>query len=210
MIGSSEQWDVAEAALEDALKKAGLEYKVSPGEAAFYAPKIDVHVRDAIGRKWQLSTLQVDFQLPERFDLEYVAPDNSRQRPHVIHRALFGSIERFFGILIEHYAGALPTWLSPVQAIVLPVADDHTVYAEQVAGKLREVGVRVEVDQADEQLGSRIRKAKLQKIPHILVVGAQDEDDHTVADNPRGAEKPTRGIPVDEFVANLAIEAAIP
>jgi threonyl-tRNA synthetase len=210
MIGTPEQWDVAEAALEESLKRAGLDYVVSPGEAAFYAPKIDVHVRDAIGRKWQLSTLQVDFQLPERFDLTYIAPDNTRQRPHVIHRALFGSVERFFGILLEHYAGALPTWLSPVQITVCPVAEDHTPWAETVLGRLAEAGLRAELSTADEQLGGRIRKAKMMKVPHVVVVGAEDVAAGTVADNPRGAERPEKGIPLDDFIARLVAEAQPP
>ncbi|MEO5680430.1 MAG: threonine--tRNA ligase, partial [Acidimicrobiales bacterium] len=156
MVGSPEQWDAAEAALEEALKAAGLDFVVSPGEAAFYAPKIDVHIRDAIGRKWQLSTLQVDFQTADRFGLEYMAADGTRKQPHVIHRALFGSVERFFGILLEHYAGALPTWLSPVQVSVCPVASDHEPWAGQVVERLEAAGFRVELLGADEQLGARI------------------------------------------------------
>jgi threonyl-tRNA synthetase len=210
MVGSPEDWDRAEAALEDALQRAGLEYVVSPGEAAFYAPKIDVHVKDAIGRKWQLSTLQVDFQLPERFDLTYVDADNQRKRPHVIHRALFGSVERFFGILLEHYNGALPTWLSPVQVSVCPVAEDHTPWAEKVIERLQAAGLRTELLAADEQLGARIRKAKMQKVPHVVVVGADDVAAGTVADNTRGADRPDKGIPLDDFVARLLVEAAPP
>ena len=210
MIGTSEQWDAAEASLEEALKRSGLDYVVSPGEASFYAPKIDVHVRDAIGRRWQLSTLQVDFQLPERFDLTYVAADNSRQRPHVIHRALFGSVERFFGILLEHYAGALPTWLSPTQVTVCPVAEDHTAWAESVVARLRTAGLRAELSAADEQLGGRIRKAKMLKVPHVVVVGADDVAAATVADNERGAERPEKGIPLDEFVDRIVAEAKPP
>jgi threonyl-tRNA synthetase len=210
MVGTPEQWDAAEAALEEALRRTGLSYVVSPGEAAFYAPKIDVHVRDAIGRKWQLSTLQVDFQFPERFDLEFMAADGTRQRPHVIHRALFGSVERFFGILLEHYAGALPTWLSPVQVSVCPVASDHEAWAEQVVERLSAEGFRVELLPADEQLGARIRKAKLSKVPHVLVVGGDDVAAGTVADNVRGAERPERGIALEELVQRLRIEAVMP
>jgi threonyl-tRNA synthetase len=210
MVGSPEDWDKAEAALEEALKRAGLDYVVSPGEAAFYAPKIDVHVRDAIGRKWQLSTLQVDFQLPERFDLTYVDADNTRKRPHVIHRALFGSVERFFGILLEHYAGALPTWLSPVQVTVCPVAEDHTPWALEVVARLQAAGLRTELSAADEQLGGRIRRAKMMKVPHVVVVGGEDVAAGTVADNTRGDAKPDKGIPLDDFVARLVAEAAPP
>ena len=210
MIGTAEQWDAAEAALEEALKAAGVDYVLSPGEAAFYAPKIDVHARDAIGRKWQLSTLQVDFQLPERFDLEYMAADGTRKRPHVIHRALFGSVERFLGILLEHYAGALPTWLSPVQVTVCPVASDHEGWARQVVERLVAEGFRVELAEADEQLGARIRKAKLAKVPHVVVVGGDDVAARTVADNVRGGGKPEKGIALEGLIQRLHVEAAMP
>jgi threonyl-tRNA synthetase len=210
MVGSPEQWDKAEAALAEALKTAGLDYVVSPGEAAFYAPKIDVHVRDAIGRKWQLSTLQVDFQSADRFDLEFMAADGTRQRPQVIHRALFGSVERFFGILLEHYAGALPTWLSPVQVTVCPVASDHEEWAGQVVERLSAEGFRVELLSADEQLGARIRKAKMAKVPHVVVVGGEDVAAGTVADNVRGAERPEKGIALEELIQRLRVEAAMP
>ncbi len=210
MVGAPDQWDAAEAALEEALKTAGLDYVTSPGEAAFYAPKIDVHVRDAIGRRWQLSTLQVDFQLPERFDLEYMAADGTRKRPQVIHRALFGSVERFLGILLEHYAGALPTWLSPVQVTVCPVASDHEGWAGQVVERLTAEGFRVELSEADEQLGARIRKAKLAKVPHVVVVGGDDVAAGTVADNVRGGERPEKGIDLEAFLQRLRLEAAMP
>ncbi len=210
MLGTPEQWDAAEAALEESLKSAGLDYVVSPGEAAFYAPKIDVHVRDAIGRSWQLSTLQVDFQLPERFELEYMAADGTRRRPQVIHRALFGSVERFLGILLEHYAGALPTWLSPVQVTVCPVASDHEEWARQVVERLTYDGFRAELSEADEQLGARIRKAKMGKVPHVVVVGGEDVAAGTVADNVRGEGRPEKGIALEEFLQRLRIEAAPP
>jgi threonyl-tRNA synthetase len=175
---------------------------VAEGEGAFYAPKIDVHVRDAIGRRWQLSTLQVDFQFPDRFDLEYVGADNQRHRPRVIHRALFGSIDRFFGVLLEHTAGALPAWLAPVQVQVLPVRSDHEEHAQRLAGRLRGEGFRVEVTDADEPLGARIRKAKLEKVPHVVVVGDDDVANDTVGDNPRGGQV-ERGVPVTTFVERL-------
>ncbi len=152
-MGEPEEWDRATDALRHALESAGIPYVVAEGEGAFYAPKIDVHVRDAIGRRWQVSTLQVDFQLPQRFEMEYVGADNNRHRPFMIHRALFGSVERFFGILVEHYAGAFPTWLAPVQVRILPVRDDHQDYAESVAADLQAQGVRVDVVDADEPLG---------------------------------------------------------
>jgi threonyl-tRNA synthetase len=206
-VGEPEEWDQATDALREALEGAGLEYKVAEGEGAFYAPKIDVHVRDAIGRRWQMSTLQVDFQLPQRFELEFVGADNARHRPFMIHRALFGSVERFFGILIEHYAGALPAWLSPVQARVLPVRADHELYAAAVLGRLKAIGLRADVAEADEPLGSRIRKAKLEKLPYVLVVGDDDVDAGTVGVNPRGGEV-ERGVPVGTFVDRLRDEVA--
>jgi threonyl-tRNA synthetase len=204
-VGEPEEWDVATEALRAALEGADLPYKVAEGEGAFYAPKIDIHVRDAIGRRWQMSTLQVDFQLAPRFDLEFVGADNTRHRPYIIHRALFGSVERFFGILIEHYAGALPAWLSPVQARVLPVRADHELYAAAVLGRLQGVGLRADVVEADEPLGGRIRKAKLEKLPYVLVVGDDDVEAGTVGVNPRGGEV-ERGVPVGTFVERLRDE----
>ncbi|HET9078533.1 MAG TPA: threonine--tRNA ligase [Acidimicrobiales bacterium] len=205
-VGDPAEWDVATDALRRALEAAELPYVVADGEGAFYAPKIDVHVRDAIGRRWQVSTLQVDFQEPQRFDMEFVGSDNARHRPYMIHRALFGSIERFFGILIEHYAGALPTWLSPVQVSVLPVRSDHQPYAEEVAAQLRAAGARVEVLAADEQLGARVRRAKMDKVPYVLVVGDDDVAARTVGVNSRDKERPDRGVPLGDFVGRVATE----
>jgi len=205
-VGDPAEWDVATAALRQALEVADIPYVVAEGEGAFYAPKIDVHVRDAIGRRWQVSTLQVDFQEPQRFGMEYVGADNNRHRPYMIHRALFGSIERFFGILVEHYAGAFPAWLAPVQARVLPVRDDHQPYAQHVAGQLRQAGIRVDVAEADEPLGTRVRKAKMEKLPYVLVVGDDDVATGTVGVNTRGNDRPERGVPVDTFVAALGAE----
>jgi threonyl-tRNA synthetase len=201
-IGSDELWDKAEDALRLALETAGLPYDVAEGEGAFYGPKIDVHVRDAIGRRWQLSTLQVDFAQPENFDLLYATDHNNRERPVMIHRALMGSIERFVGILIEHYAGALPGWLSPVQATIVPVADRHIDYAEVVAAKLRESGLRVEIDGADDTVGEKLRRAITQKHPAVLVVGDSDVADETAGLRLRGEEE-NRGVAVDEIVATL-------
>jgi threonyl-tRNA synthetase len=205
-VGEPEDWDEAEAALRSALETAGLEYRVAEGEGAFYAPKIDVHVRDAIGRRWQLSTLQVDFQLPQRFDLEYATAENTRARPRVIHRALFGSVERFLAILLEHYAGNLPTWLSPMQVVVLPVRDDHRPYAEDVGARLRTRGLRVEVEGADEPLNARIRKARLERVPYVLVVGDEDVGASTLGVNVRGEPRPQRGVPVDDAVARITAD----
>jgi threonyl-tRNA synthetase len=173
-VGTPEEWTEAEAALQSALDKSGLPYTVAEGEGAFYAPKIDVHVKDAIGRRWQLSTLQVDFQEPGRFGIEYQAADGSRQRPYMIHRALFGSIERFFGILLEHYAGAFPPWLAPVQVVGIPIADAHVPYLDEVAALLRKRGIRVEVDASDDRMQKKIRSAQRQKVPYMLIAGDED------------------------------------
>jgi threonyl-tRNA synthetase len=205
-VGEDALWDDATAGLRAALETAGLDYTTDEGGGAFYGPKIDVDVRDAIGRSWQLSTIQVDFNLPERFGLEYVASDGSRPRPVMIHRALFGSVERFFGVLVEHYAGAFPTWLAPVQATVLPVAAAHSDYAEEVAGTLRSRGFRVETSPAEEPLGKRVRNAKVAKIPYVLVVGDDDAAAGTVGVNTRGTKKPERDVPLAEFATRLAAE----
>ena len=205
-VGEEALWDDATAGLRAALETAGLDYVTDEGGGAFYGPKIDVDVRDAIGRSWQLSTIQVDFNLPERFGLEYVASDGSRPRPVMIHRALFGSVERFFGVLIEHYAGAFPAWLAPVQAAVLPVAAAHDDYAIEVAGTLRSHGFRVETSPAEEPLGKRVRNAKVAKVPYVLVVGDDDVAGGTVGVNARGAKKPERDVPLEAFAARLAAE----
>lgn len=205
-VGEDHEWELATSALEHALKDSGISYKVAHGEGAFYAPKIDVHLKDAIGRRWQVSTLQVDLQEPQRFDMEFVDADNTRKRPYMVHRALFGSVERFFAILLEHYAGALPVWLSPVQASVLPVRDDHQSYAAEVVRHLKSQGARVELMAADEPLGSRIRKAKLDKIPYVLVVGDSDVAGGTVGVNSRGSKDPERGVPLSEFVERIRPE----
>ena len=206
-VGSDEIWEKATIALGDALGSHGLEYKIKDGDAAFYGPKIDIDVRDAIGRKWQLSTIQLDFNSPERFGLEYVGNDGQRRRPIMIHRALMGSIERFFGVLIEHYAGAFPTWLSPEQVRVLPVAAAHNEYAQSVVTQLKSRGFRVDIDHADEQLGKRIRNAKTGKVPYVLVVGDDDVAHGTVGVNPRGGDV-ERDVTVGAFVDRLAADVA--
>ena len=206
-VGSDEIWEKATAALREALDRHGVQYKIKEGDAAFYGPKIDIDVRDAIGRKWQLSTIQCDFNLPERFKLEYVGADSGRHRPIMLHRALFGSVERFFGVLLEHYAGALPAWLAPVQVRLLPVASAHEAYAAQVKDALQAAGFRVDVVHAEDQLGKRIRNAKLEKIPHVLVVGDDDVANGTVGDNPRGGEV-ERDVPLAKFVERLSAEIA--
>jgi threonyl-tRNA synthetase len=203
-VGTDEEWDEATAALRSVAEGAGLELVLDEGGGAFYGPKISVQARDAIGRTWQVSTIQVDFQLPQRFDLHYVGADNERHRPIMIHRALFGSIERFFAILLEHYAGAFPAWLAPVQVAVLAVADRHDVYAHEVAARLRGSGVRVEVhDASADTLGARVRRAKVEKVPYVLVVGDDDVTGGTVGVNRRGEERPERGVSLDEFVREL-------
>ncbi len=204
-VGGDDLWDDATSALRQALDRHGLEYTVKDGDAAFYGPKIDIDVRDAIGRAWQLSTIQYDFNLPERFGLEYVGADNERHRPIMLHRALLGSIERFFGVLVEHYAGAFPTWLAPVQVRVLPVATAHEAYADEVVARLGAVGARVDVVPATDQLGKRIRSAKMEKLPYVLVVGDDDVEAGTVGVNPRGGEV-ERGVSVDEFVRRFTDE----
>ena len=204
-VGSDDIWDEATAALKEALDRHGLDYTIKEGDAAFYGPKIDIDVKDAIGRSWQLSTIQCDFNLPERFDLHYVAADGERHRPIMLHRALFGSIERFFGVLVEHYAGAFPTWLSPVQVQVLGVRADHDGFAGQVVERLKAQGFRAEMVEADNPLGSRIRKGKLEKLPYILVVGDTDVENDTAGVNPRGGEV-ERDVPIAEFINRVAAE----
>ena len=207
-VGSDEIWTEATTALAAALERHGVEYSVKEGDAAFYGPKIDIHVRDAIGRTWQLSTIQCDFNLPERFQLEYVAPDGTRQRPIMLHRALFGSIERFFGVLVEHYAGAFPAWLAPVQVRVLPVAEAHHDYASEVVAHLEQFDVRVDLVEATDPLGKRIRAAKLDKIPYVLVVGDEDVSHRTVGVNPRGSDV-ERDVPLTEFADRVLREVTV-
>ncbi len=209
-VGEDAEWEEATSALQSALEASGIPYVIAEGEGAFYAPKIDVHLKDAIGRRWQVSTLQVDLQMPQRFDMNFVDHDNQRRRPYMIHRALFGSVERFFAILLEHYAGALPMWLLMSQIQVLPVRKDHEDYAQEVVSRLAVVGARVEVVDATEPLGSRIRKAKLDKIPYILVVGDDDVSAKTVGVNRRGSETPNRGVPVEAFVESIKEEILPP
>ena len=204
-IGSPEMWEKATEALRNALDKSGRPYQVEEGEGAFYGPKIDFHFRDAIGRRWQLTTIQCDFALPERFELEYMGADNERHRPVMVHRALYGSIERFFATFVEHTGGAFPAWLAPVQARVLPVRDTHEDYANEVMARLRSEGFRADFIGADEPLGARIRRGKLEKLPYVLVVGDDDVREGTVGVNDRsGAVE--RGVAVDAFVERLATE----
>jgi threonyl-tRNA synthetase len=208
-IGDLDMWDQATSALRDALEVAGVPYQVAEGEGAFYGPKIDVHLRDAIGRRWQMSTIQVDFSLPERFELEYTSPDNTKVRPAMIHCAKFGSIERFVGVLVEHYAGALPGWLSPIQATIVPVADRHNDYATEVASSLAEVGLRAVVDDSGETVGEKIRRAITQKHPAVLVVGDQDVEAKSAGLRLRGEDE-RRGVPLAQVVEELRTAFAPP
>ena len=204
-VGDDAIWDKSTAALREALDRHGLEYAIKDADAAFYGPKIDIDVKDAIGRSWQLSTIQCDFNLPERFDLTYVGQDGERHRPIMLHRALFGSIERFFGVLLEHYNGAFPTWLSPTQVQVLGVRADHDDYAASVVTQLKANGIRSQVIEADDPLGARIRKGKLEKIPYILVVGDDDVANSTAGVNPRGGSV-ERDITIDSFIERITTE----
>ncbi len=199
---TDENWHLAIGSLEKALQRRNMRYKTMPGEAVFYGPKIDVKLVDAIGRPWQLSTIQFDFTLPERFKLEYVGEDGQRHQPLMVHRALWGSIERFFGVLIEHYAGAFPAWLSPVQTVLIPISERHKDYADQVAAQLRGAGVRVEVDARNEKMNAKIREHAMQKVPFLLVVGDKEAEAGKVNVRTRGKEK-TDDMPAAEFVAKI-------
>jgi threonyl-tRNA synthetase len=202
-LGSPEEWTLAENALRRAVERVGLKVTVMPEEAAFYGPKIDVKLVDALDRPWQLSTVQFDFNLPRRFQLEYVGEDGKKHQPVMCHRALYGSVERFFGILLEHYAGAFPVWLAPVQAVVLPIADRHVVYARQVCGKLAAGGFRVEVDASNEKVNAKIRLAQLNKVPYMLVVGDREAEQGTVSvRNRRHADQGSQSL--DQFIATLS------
>ncbi|MDQ1725922.1 MAG: threonyl-tRNA synthetase, partial [Frankiaceae bacterium] len=213
-IGEPAAWAEATAALEEAATASGLELVPDPGGAAFYGPKISVQARDAIGRTWQMSTIQVDFNFPERFDLEYTAADGTRQRPVMLHRALFGSIERFFGVLLEHYAGAFPAWLSPVQVTCIPVAEPFVAHLQAVAAQLKARGVRVVVDESDDRFQKKIRNAQLQKVPFMLIAGEEDVSAGAVSFRYRNGEQ-RNGVPVAEaieeivrVIADRVIEAA--
>jgi threonyl-tRNA synthetase len=206
-VGSDEDWAQATADLEEAARESGLELVADPGGAAFYGPKISVQAKDAIGRTWQLSTIQVDFQLPKRFGLEYQAADGTRQQPIMIHRALFGSIERFFGILVEHYAGAFPPWLAPVQVVGIPITEAHAGYLEGVAEQLRERGIRVQVDTSDDRMQKKIRNAQRQKVPYMLLAGDDDVAAGAVSFRYRSGEQ-NNGVPVSNAIAEIAAAIA--
>ncbi|MBZ5525458.1 MAG: threonine--tRNA ligase, partial [Acidobacteriia bacterium] len=199
-LGGDEKWELANRSLENALKRRNIPFKVIPGEAAFYGPKIDVKLVDAIGRPWQLCTVQFDFNLPDRFELEYVAEDGSRKQPLMVHRALFGSVERFFGVLIEHYAGAFPMWLSPVQVAVIPISEKHTEYGQKVTQALKDAGVRVTLDDRNEKMNAKVREHTMQKVPFLLVVGEKEAEAGTVNVRVRGQQQPEGTVPLAQFV----------
>ena len=204
-MGSDEDWEMATDALRAALDDLGLDYAVNEGDGAFYGPKIDFHLEDSLGRTWQCGTIQLDFQLPQRFNLEYIAADGEKHRPIMIHRVVFGSIERFIGILIEHFAGAFPTWLAPVQVRVLPISDKYMEYGQKVLAELKEAGIRAEIDTKAEKIGYKIREARLQKIPYMLVVGAKEEEDGVVSVRSRfKGDEGQKGL--DAFISDIKEE----
>ncbi len=209
-VGEPGMWEVAETALQASLEAAGVPFRIAEGEGAFYGPKIDVHVKDAIGRRWQVSTIQFDFNLPARFQLEYATADNLSAQPMMIHCAKAGSIERFAGVLTEHYAGAFPLWLAPVQVTVIPVADRHDEYASEVARTLKDDGLRVEVDRSDDTVGEKIRRALSSKHPVLCVVGDRDVEAGTVGLRRYGEDRERRGVPLSEVLAQLIVEARPP
>ncbi len=203
--GRPEDWEGPTEALRNSLERVGVPYEIDEGEAVFYGPKIDLKLNDALGREWQLTTIQFDFILPDRFDMAYIGEDGQEHRPYMIHRALFGSMERFMGVLIEHFAGALPVWLAPIQATLIPIADRHVEYAEKVAAQLREAGVRVDVDQRSERMNAKIRDAQLQKIPYMLVVGDREAEAEQVAVRMRSGED-LGALPVEAFLERVKAE----
>ena len=206
-MGSDEDWELATEGLRGALNDLGLDYVVNEGDGAFYGPKIDFHLTDSIGRTWQCGTIQLDMQLPQRFELEYTGADGEKHRPIMIHRVAFGSIERFIGILIEHFAGAFPTWLAPVQVKVLPISDKHLEYGQKVLETLNAAGIRAEIDTRAEKIGYKIREAQMQKIPYMLVVGAKEEEENLVSVRSRFAGDEGQKS-LDAFVASVAEEIA--
>ena len=201
-MGSKETWDKAESALKEALEERKIEFKINEGDGAFYGPKIDFHLRDTIGRTWQCGTIQLDFSMPEKFDLEYIGEDGKKHRPIMLHRAIYGSIERFLGILIEHYVGAFPLWLSPIQIMIIPISEKFITYSNEVMGILKKENIRVRMDASNESLGKRIRNAEKEKIPYILVIGEKEQNDQMVAVRKRsdGDQGPKK---LDNFISEI-------
>ena len=180
-MGTDEQWELAEDALKKVLKNLNIKYVLNEGDGAFYGPKIDFHIKDCLGRSWQCGTIQLDFQMPERFDLTYVGEDGEKYRPVMLHRVVFGSIERFIGILIEHYAGAFPTWLAPVQVKILTIADRHVDYVKDLMKEMSSKGIRVEIDSREEKIGYKIREAQLKKVPYMIIIGDKEVEENKVS-----------------------------
>jgi len=206
-VGDPDQWELATASLRSTLDARGIKYGIDEGGGAFYGPKIDIHIRDAIGRMWQCTTVQFDFNLPERFDLSYIGEDGKEHRPYMVHRALLGSLERFMGVLIEHYGGAFPTWLAPVQAEIIPIAERHNEYARKVGQTLTEAGIRTHVDERNERMNAKVRAAQMQKIPYMLVVGDREADDEAASVRLRSGEN-LGAMPVSEIVEKITAEDA--
>ncbi|MGQ7279582.1 threonine--tRNA ligase [Brevibacillus thermoruber] len=204
-MGSDELWEIAESSLKKVLEESGMPYEIKEGDGAFYGPKIDFQITDALKRRHQCGTIQLDFQMPEKFDLSYIGQDNEKHRPVVLHRAMYGSMERFIGILIEHYAGAFPTWLSPVQVRLMTISDAHVPYAEEVKAKMEQAGIRVELDARNEKIGYKIREAQVQKIPYMLVIGEKEVAEGTLSVRKRGVGD-EGALPVDEFIAKIKQE----
>jgi threonyl-tRNA synthetase len=204
-MGSDEVWEEATTALREALEEYNMPFKINPGDGAFYGPKIDFHLRDSIGRTWQCGTIQLDMQMPEKFDLTYIGEDGQKHRPVMIHRTCYGSIERFIGILIEHYIGAFPVWLAPVQVKILPITDRHVDYAQKLAAMMRVKDIRVEVDDRNEKIGYKIREGQLEKVPYMLVIGDKEKETNTVAVRQRG-KGDIGAVPAVDFVADVLAE----
>ena len=204
-MGSDEEWNMAESSLKEALDEGGLDYKINEGDGAFYGPKIDFHIEDSLGRSWQCGTIQLDFQLPQRFELEYIGSDGEKHRPIVIHRVIFGSIERFIGILIEHFAGKFPVWLAPVQVKVLPISDNFVEYGSEVIGKLREAGIRCEIDNRNEKIGYKIREARNERVPYMIIIGEQEKNHGNISLRSReGGDEGSTSL--EEFIARVQKE----
>jgi threonyl-tRNA synthetase len=206
-MGTEEQWEIATQGLIDALKATDTKYRVNEGDGAFYGPKIDFHIKDCLGRTWQCATCQLDFQMPERFDMNYIAADNEEHRPIMIHRTIFGSLERFFGILIEHFAGAFPTWLAPTQVMTLPIADRHIPEVAKVKQQLEEAGLRVEIDGRSKKVNYKIREAQLKKIPYMIIMGDNEIEQGKVSLRLRNG-KEIQGLEVEKFIEMVKGEVA--
>ena len=204
-MGDDDQWELATESLRATLVERGIDYQMDEGGGAFYGPKIDIHIRDAIGRLWQITTVQFDFNLPERFGLTYIGEDGKEHRPYMVHRALLGTMERFMGVLIEHYAGAFPVWLAPVQAVVIPIADRHVEYAQELKVRLEASNVRVDVDDGNDRMNAKIRNAQLQKVPYMLVIGDREIEAGAAAVRLRSGDD-LGAVPVDEIVSRITDE----